>query len=121
LAFSLKIMVGADTRLGPGKAELLRGIQETGSIAAAGRRMNMSYKRAWQLISTLNACFAEPVVTTTRGGTAHGGAVLTATGQAVLDGYCRMLGATERTIGEEVTRIEALTKAKAVAPADPSD
>lgn len=71
--------------LGPGKADLLDGIQRTGSIAAAGRDMGMSYKRAWELVSTLNAMFARPLVQRTRGGTGGGGAVLTAEGQQVLD------------------------------------
>lgn len=31
---------------GPGKAELLKRIDRTGSIAAAGRERSMSYKRA---------------------------------------------------------------------------
>ena len=46
--------------LGAGKAELLEGIAETGSIAAAGRRMGMSYKRAWYLIDTLDGYFWQP-------------------------------------------------------------
>jgi molybdate transport system regulatory protein len=48
--------------LGPGKAELLEGIAATGSIAEAGRRMGMSYQRAWSLVQTLNAGFAAPLV-----------------------------------------------------------
>lgn len=42
--------------MGPGKAELLERIAETGSIAAAGHAMGMSYKRAWQLVETINTC-----------------------------------------------------------------
>ncbi|MDT8853770.1 LysR family transcriptional regulator [Paracoccaceae bacterium Fryx2] len=70
--------------MGPGKAELLERIARTGSIAAAGREMGMSYKRAWMLIETLNAMFRAPVVESTRGGPGGGGAVLTGTGQQVL-------------------------------------
>ncbi|MCV0395658.1 MAG: LysR family transcriptional regulator [Rhizobiaceae bacterium] len=61
--------------MGPGKAELLERIAATGSIPAAGRAKGMSYKRAWSLVETMNALFAEPVVTSTRGG-ARGGWVL---------------------------------------------
>jgi molybdate transport system regulatory protein len=53
----LRVVLGPDTVFGPGKAELLLSIDETGSIAAASRRMGMSYKRAWYLIDTLNAYF----------------------------------------------------------------
>lgn len=73
--------------LGPGKAELLERIVKTGSIAAAGREMGMSYKRAWQLIGTLNAMFTEPLVDSTRGGPGGGGAVLTETGRTILGLY----------------------------------
>jgi molybdate transport system regulatory protein len=59
--------------LGPGKAELLEGIAATGSIAEAGRRMDMSYQRAWSLVKTLNAGFAEPPVERQRGGSGGGG------------------------------------------------
>lgn len=54
----LRIMIQPDVRFGPGKAELLEGIRETGSIAAAGRRMGMSYKRAWYLVEAMNGHFA---------------------------------------------------------------
>lgn len=73
--------------MGPGKAELLERIARTGSIAAAGREMGMSYKRAWMLIETLNAMFRAPLVESTRGGPGGGGAVLTETGQQVLSLY----------------------------------
>ena len=54
--------------VGPGKAELLDRIGTTGSIAAAGREMAMSYKRAWMLVEEMNAAFAVPLVASARGG-----------------------------------------------------
>jgi molybdate transport repressor ModE-like protein len=51
---SLRILLSPDTEIGPGKAQLLQYISETGSIAAASRKMGMSYKRAWYLIDTMN-------------------------------------------------------------------
>lgn len=73
--------------IGPGKAKLLERIGHCGSIAAAGREMGMSYKRAWMLIETMNAMFAAPVVESTRGGPGGGGAVLTEMGAEVLRHY----------------------------------
>jgi molybdate transport system regulatory protein len=84
---SIRIGLKADVALGPGKADLLQGIEETGSIAAAGRRMGMSYKRAWYLIDTLNGYFREPLVISVKGGKAGGGAHLTDIGKAVLAAY----------------------------------
>jgi molybdate transport system regulatory protein len=80
----IRIVFGEAGMIGPGKAELLERIGQTGSIAAAGREMGMSYKRAWELVGTLNALFREPLVERTRGGPGGGGAVLTETGRRVL-------------------------------------
>jgi len=84
----LRLAPGVD--LGPGKADLLEGILETGSISAAGRRMRMSYKRAWQLIDELNGVFDAPLVEASTGGTGGGGASLTRRGRDVLARYRRM-------------------------------
>lgn len=86
----LRIVLEPAIALGPGKADLLDGIEATGSIAAAGRRLGMSYKRAWTLIEALNRDFAAPLVSTTRGGRSHGGAALTETGRRVLVLYRAM-------------------------------
>ncbi|RST84885.1 LysR family transcriptional regulator [Aquibium carbonis] len=83
----IRIVFGEDEMMGPGKAELLERIDRTGSISAAGREMNMSYKRAWMLVETLNAMFRDPLVASTRGGPQGGGAVLTDAGRQVLHLY----------------------------------
>jgi molybdate transport system regulatory protein len=85
----IRIVFCQDEMIGPGKAELLERIDRCGSIAAAGREMGMSYKRAWQLIGTLNAMFREPLVDSTRGGPGGGGAVLTEEGRTVLTSTVR--------------------------------
>lgn len=83
----IRIVFGDDGMLGPGKADLLERIERCGSIAAAGREMGMSYKRAWELIGTLNAMFRAPLVDSTRGGAGGGGATLTELGRDVLRHY----------------------------------
>jgi molybdate transport system regulatory protein len=87
LRLRFRLMFGRAIAVGPGKADLLTAIAETGSIAAAGRAMDMSYKRAWYLIDTMNRCFREPLVQATKGGKGHGGARLTAMGEEVLALY----------------------------------
>ena len=82
-----RLMLGGAIAIGPGKADLLEAVAETGSISAAARAMNMSYKRAWYLLDTMNRCFQEPVVITSKGGRAQGGATLTPTGEKVLKRY----------------------------------
>jgi molybdate transport system regulatory protein len=70
--------------------------------------MGMSYKRAWLLVETMNRCFRLPLVATSRGGRAKGGAVLTATGQEVLERYRRMEALTSRAIEGELEALRAL-------------
>ena len=83
----IRIVFGAHEMIGPGKADLLERVDRCGSIAAAGREMGMSYKRAWELIGTLNAMFRGPLVESTRGGPGGGGAMLTDLGREVLAQY----------------------------------
>ena len=95
----LKIVLGAENAMGPGKADLLDHIIATGSIAAAGRHMKMSYRRAWLLVDEMNHMFKSPVVTTAKGGKGGGGgAVLTPLGRDVLKRYRNMQRATEKAI-----------------------
>ena len=95
LQVRMRLVRGDDIAIGPGKAELLELISVTGSIAAAGREMGMSYKRAWLLVETMNHAFREPLVVASRGGTDKGGASLTSTGLAVLAAYRRLLAKIE--------------------------
>jgi molybdate transport system regulatory protein len=104
----LRIAFDPTTLLGPGKASLLEAIQKTGSIAAAGRQLGMSYKRAWYLIDTMNAYFREPVVVSVKGGSARGGAHLTPTGRMVLEGYRRMEKKARRAIAGDLEMLASL-------------
>ncbi|MFN3623377.1 MAG: winged helix-turn-helix domain-containing protein [Hyphomicrobium sp.] len=82
-----RLVLGRSIAIGPGKADLLAAVAETGSISAAGRSMGMSYKKAWYLIDTMNRCFREPLVVASKGGSARGGAQLTPMGEKVLKLY----------------------------------
>jgi molybdate transport system regulatory protein len=101
----LRVKLTDDFYLGPGKADLLELIAETGSIGAAGKRMEMSYKRAWSLVQVMNAAFPAPLVETTRGGSGQGGAVVTPLGQKVLTHYRTMQRKTEAAIADDITAL----------------
>lgn len=105
--FRLRLYFGAQMTFGPGKADLLAQIDALGSIAAAGRAMGMSYKRAWSLVVEMNAGFREPLVDSTRGGPAGGGARLTDAGRGVLDHYRRLEAIVAREGVAEIAGIEA--------------
>jgi molybdate transport system regulatory protein len=105
---TLRVVLGPETLVGAGKADLLAGIAETGSIAAAGRRMGMSYKRAWYLVDTLNRYFRAPLVASIKGGRSGGGATLTETGQTVLALYRRLHRNAEAATTTELSELAAL-------------
>jgi len=86
-ALRIRIVFDDGNMIGPGKADLLERVDRCGSIAAAGRDMQMSYKRAWELIGTLNTMFRASLVESTRGGPGGGGARLTDLGREVLALY----------------------------------
>lgn len=104
----LRLHFGQRLLLGPGKADLMEGIRDTGSIAAAGRRMGMSYKRAWSLVEELNAAFRDPLVTSARGGKGVGGAHLTETGAEVLARFRRIEAAAMAAAAPEMAALLAL-------------
>jgi molybdate transport system regulatory protein len=106
----LRILFGDEAMLGPGKADLLEHIRDAGSIAAAGRRMNMSYKRAWSLVETMNGAFREPLVERARGGPKGGGARLTSTGEAVLAHYRRLEARIAEAGSAELAAIRELLR-----------
>jgi molybdate transport system regulatory protein len=90
----IRILSGSAIAIGPGKADLLRAIDETGSISGAARRMGMSYRRAWLLVHTMNECFRSPLVQAAKGGTQGGGTQLTSTGRDVLARYQELVRLT---------------------------
>ncbi|ODT16819.1 MAG: ModE family transcriptional regulator [Kaistia sp. SCN 65-12] len=108
----LRIMITPDVRFGPGKANLLEGIKNTGSIAAAGRSMGMSYKRAWYLVDAMNSHFSLPLVVSVKGGTTGGGATLTSLGEEILSAYRTMQRLAEKAVGPELRRLRRKTSAQ---------
>ena len=103
----LRIDFPAGERLGHGKIELMELIVETGSISAAGRAMDMSYRRAWLLVDALNHMFREPVIESQRGGKQGGGAVLTAFGTEVLERYRGMEKRMNEALRADIDWLEA--------------
>ena len=87
---SIRLDFAGERRLGPGKIVLLERIMETGSISAAGRRLKMSYRRAWLLVDAMNQMFAEPVVIAAMGGAHGGGAEVTEFGRRLVATYRSM-------------------------------
>jgi molybdate transport system regulatory protein len=86
-SLSVRIDIDAGGRIGPGKIELLETIYRSGSISAAGRAMDMSYKRAWDLVDETNRICRQAAVERQTGGKNGGGAVLTPFGLSLVARY----------------------------------
>ena len=99
---TLRVLARRGAAIGPGKAELIERIAESGSISAAARAMKMSYRRAWQLVESLNRDFREPVVTTAIGGQRGGGARVTPFGRRVVAAYRAMETKSSGAIAREL-------------------
>ena len=104
----LRILMGAVVAIGPGKAALVETIDRTGSISAAAREMGMSYRRAWDLVDTMNRCFAEPLVLTATGGAGGGGAAVTAFGHDVVRRYRAMEVKAARSVASDMKGLHRL-------------
>lgn len=101
----LRLVIDKEIGIGPGKIGLLEGIKQTGSIAAAGRQLDMSYKRAWYLVEAMNAHFGRPLVEASKGGKSGGGATLTQLGEDVLSAFREMEAATDKAIAPVLRRL----------------
>lgn len=98
----LRILLGRSIAIGPGKAELLGLIEDTGSISAAAREMGMSYRRAWTLVETMNTAFRKPLVAAATGGKGGGGASVTTFGHEALKRYRAMEVKAAASVTEEM-------------------
>lgn len=104
---SIRIDLGPDNRIGPGKVQLLEMVAEHGSISAAGRALGMSYRRAWMLIEAMNTGFGRPVVEAQIGGKAGGGARLSPVGTDLVAHYRAIERAADRAAAPFLERIAA--------------
>lgn len=106
----IRIPHGEGIALGPGKAALLEAISETGSISAAGRKLGMSYRKAWLLVGQVNGSFGQPLVAAAKGGARGGGASVTPFGQDVLAWYRDMERNAWRAIQPGLRHLAALLR-----------
>jgi molybdate transport system regulatory protein len=93
---SIRIDLENGNRIGPGKIALLEAIRATGSISAAARSLDMSYRRAWLLVEEINQALREPAVAAETGGRRGGGAAVTPAGEQLV-GLYRTIESRART------------------------
>jgi molybdate transport system regulatory protein len=110
---TLRLDLGPEQAIGPGKIRLLEAVRDTGSISEAGRSLSMSYRRAWLLVDDMNRCFRDPVVTTKLGGRRGGGAVLTAFGRRLVESYREIERQAHAATAKRLHQIELALRAPA--------
>ncbi|RZI38785.1 LysR family transcriptional regulator, partial [Herbaspirillum sp. HC18] len=90
-----------------GKIDLMERISKHGSIAAAGKEMGMSYRRAWMLVDEINHIFRGPLVEKQLGGSGGGGARLTKLGRDVVGHYRAIEGAAATAVAADLRALRA--------------
>ena len=114
---TVRVDLGNGRALGPGKIRLLEAIEKTGSISQAGRKLGMSYRRAWLLVDDMNGCFDDRVIEAQPGGAHGGGATLTSFGQKLIELYRAIEADALVATRKHIHHIEAALKAtKATRP-----
>jgi molybdate transport system regulatory protein len=106
-SLSLRIDLGTESRIGPGKIQLLENIRACGSIAAAGRAMHMSYKRAWDLVDEINHMCGRIAVERQTGGKSGGRSALTPFGQSLVARYRRIERSAESVARKELLALRS--------------
>src|SRR5215469_6343424 len=107
---SIRIDLENGNRIGPGKIALLEAIRSTGSISAAARLLDMSYRRAWLLVEEVNHAMREPAVAAEKGGRNGGGAVVTPAGEQLVGLYRTIDSLARKAAGGEFRAIGKLVR-----------
>ncbi|SAL04649.1 ModE family transcriptional regulator [Caballeronia calidae] len=108
--FRMRIMKGETIAIGPGKISLLEAVRKHGSISAAARSLDMSYRRAWLLIDELNRSLQSPATISEQGGQSGGGCMLTPVGERIVRLYRDIEVQAQSTCAEQIGSLTALLK-----------
>jgi molybdate transport system regulatory protein len=108
IKFRLRISKGETVALGPGKVSLLEAVRETGSISAAARSLDMSYRRAWMLLDELNSSLKSPATVSEQGGNSGGGCRLTPVGESIIRLYREIEIEAQRSCSKQIAALTRL-------------
>ena len=100
----IRVLLGDAASLGPGKIELIDAIERAGSISGAAKLMNMSYRRAWNLVDSINHDFTEEIIITIAGGKGGGGATVTKLGLEIIGRYRQLEAKALDSVQEELAQ-----------------
>jgi molybdate transport system regulatory protein len=107
----VRVDLAGGLRIGPGKNAPLEAIRSTGSISAAARAIGMSYRWAWLLVDEINHGAKAPAVTAAPGGRRGGRAIVTPTGESIINLYHAIEAQARSAGGREIQALEVLGRA----------
>lgn len=90
IKFNFKIWLETEDRkgiLGDGQLELLKAINETGTLNKAMQKLNYSYRKSWDKLKKIEELLGFPVIQTHRGGVDKGNTTLTVYGKIIVEGF----------------------------------
>jgi len=105
------ILFPAPLNLGPGKIRLLEAIHSAGSLSGAARKLHISYRRAWDMLDSLNRNCPVQLVETATGGVRGGGAKLTTQGVVLLEGYRKLEASVKTLVAAEAADLAKMFEA----------
>ena len=108
LRFRMRVTDGGVIAVGPGKIALLEAIDSTGSITAAAKFLDMSYRRAWLLLDEMNRSLRHPAVDSAKGGQHGGGSALTDEGRRMIDLYRRIETTAADACRDDIKRLMSM-------------
>lgn len=100
------IRSGQDTLLGEGRIDLLKRIDEFGSISKAAKSMSMSYKKAWELVNSMNTNFSEPLVVGSVGGVNGGGSELSDSARQLIEVFNELEAENRKFLEEKMAKFD---------------
>jgi molybdate transport system regulatory protein len=115
----LRVDLGPDCSIGPGKIALLEQIERSGSLSEAARVLKMSYRRGWLLLEDLNRTLGHPVTTASIGGVGGGGAQITPFGRRVVAAFRETERAAAQAAREQLEWLIPTATAVDTAPVAP--
>ena len=73
--------------LGEGRIKILKAIINEGSLSKAAKSLGMSYKKAWNLVNSINKNASNPIIVTNTGGNGGGGTKITPYGLKMITSF----------------------------------
>ena len=91
---------------------LLKNIENDGSISAAAATMQISYRKAWDMVKNCESSLGICILTKTRGGASGGKTVLSPEGEKLMRAYDNMIESVENAFEEYIVCFKRTLKGK---------